>query len=374
MTHQIIRAIRGTVFGGVIAAFCQGVILSHAQDLALEQRYGKARCYASIQTLSFLKNSEYFGPFAEGETLGGFQLHPLISYQPTPYFTAQGGLFMRRYWADSQFASTLAPTFRVVFQSPWSQLLLGTLPEGSAHRLIRPLYHASQLLTAPPATGLAITWGTTSRFLHSWLDWRSLLHRARQQPEVLVGGLSAGQQLLDIHPFSFHLPLQLVVYHLGGQGIAVKSFSTWMGALGLQVTYHLPSSYFLRDIVCESYYVGNVYVKSANRPFRQGRGWLSQATLCFPPFCLQTSYWRGWDFSSENVGHPLYQSMRIVDSEAIYQERDRQLLLCQLSFKTVIGRSLAVGLHVDPYYDVRHRLLEQEAGLYIIYSPYFMLA
>jgi hypothetical protein len=353
----------------ILAIFC-GSLFTHGQVPA--QRHNQSnRLYGVIKTVSFLHNSEYFSPLIEGQTLGGFQVHPWIGYYATPYFVTQGGVFCRRYWGEKKFFSALAPTFCVLFFiRPSLHLTMGSLPTGNMHRLIAPFYNPTDVLTMSPPTGLDFSWKGETGFFHTWIDWRTLLDKQGQQPEELVAGLSTERRLGAGLPLQLHVPLQVLVYHQGGQGIVIKDFSLWMGTLGVCLSWQR-TEHIIKNITWGSYYVMNTYIKSVNRSFRNGTGWLFQLGGYTNFVSLQLAYWQANGFSSENVGTPLYQSMRLVEGKIVHQERSRKLMLLDIDCYFLFRRDLSFSLHIAPYYDIRHRLLEHAMGLCIHYTPLF---
>jgi hypothetical protein len=245
---------------------------------------------------------------------------------------------------------------------------VGTLPDGNVQRLIAPLYSATEQLISPPPTGFFFFRERTTRFICLWLDWRTLLDIATQRPEVFTAGLSIEQQVVRANPILVQVPLQTVVYHQGGQGIPIKSFSLWAGTLGIRFTWQ-PMNRFTSKVEWGNYYLMNAYQQPVKRFFKKGQGWLSQLSWYVHPFILQLAYWKGEGFSSENLGNPLYQSMRISNNQVVYQEKHRRLLLFHIGYIVGLRKDLSIGLHVNPYYDLIRRLVEHEAGLYVRYNP-----
>jgi hypothetical protein len=327
-----------------------------------------------IHTLSFIKNSEYFNPIVEGQTLAGYHLYPYIAYKTSENIITSFGFLAQRNWAELQLFSLIIPTFRLQYQQGATTFLIGNLCGGHFHRLIQPLYNVEKELTSGPETGVQVYYNSQRTFLDIWLHWITLLNKQNNIPEELVAGLSFEQILGHISTATIKVPLQVMLYHLGGQGIAVKDFSMWLCAIGGCVDFQLSENSFFKSISLNNYYITNRYVKKVLRPFKAGYAFFSQLSLYNHWLTLQGSYWNSHGFSSENLGHPLYQSITIINKQITYQEKHRHLLLLHIAFLYQVTNQLQLVLHIDPYYDISHHLLEHEAGLYITYSPCFKLS
>ena len=326
-----------------------------------------------LHSLSFIKNNEYFGPLGEGHTLAGYQLYPHFNYSSFPGITMKLGVFLQRNWVVRKLFSRLVPTFTLQYQRNVTTFLMGTLDGVHQHRLLQPLCDAERVISKTPETGLRIYHAGKRTFLDLWLQWLTLLDKSTQVPEELMAGFSCEQLVVDANPFTLQIPLQVVLYHLGGQGMPVKDFSLWVGALGGRISFQVSENRFFKKLSLETYYIANHYVKKVNRPFSTGHGFYGQITWYTSWLTLQASYWNVHGFSSENLGHPLYQSIKLVSKQVTYQEAHRHLTFLHASYTYHLTKELEVVLHIDPYYDINHHLLEHEAGLYVSYRPCFEL-
>jgi hypothetical protein len=326
-----------------------------------------------IHTLSFIKNNEYFNRIIEGHTIAGHHIHPYLKYTTPENITTSLGLFTQRNWAEPHFFSLVIPTFRLQYQRQATTLLIGNLHGGSFHRLIQPLYDIERSLINGPEAGLQLYYNHQHTFLDIWLHWITLLNKPNIIPEELVAGLSFEQVLGCISIAKVKLPLQIMLYHLGGQGMAVKDFSLWIGAIGGCIDFPLSENSFFNGISLNSYYIANRYIKEVARPFKTGYAFLGELALYNNWFTIQASYWNGYGFSSENLGDPLYQSVNITNKKITYQENHRHLILLNLCFQRQVTTNLKLALQINPYYDINHHMFEHEAGLYVTYSPYFKL-
>lgn len=328
-----------------------------------------------VHTHSFVKNNEYFGPLAEGHTLAGYQLHPYLKYisPSTPGITTRLGLFVQRDWATTKFLSRILPTFTLQYQQGVTSFLIGTLKDTYQHQLLPPLYNAERALMQGPETGFRVYHAGKHTNVTLWLYWLTLLDKPQHIPEEFIAGISCEQSLVETDSFIFRLPLQVSLYHLGGQGIQVKDYSLWVGALGGDMEFSLSKSKFFRTLELEAYYIANQYLKQPHRPFLTGYAFYGRVSCQTAWINLQASYWSAHGFSSENLGHPLYQSIQLANKQVTYQEKSRHLAFLHVNYTYSFNKVLELVLHIDPYYDINHHLLEHEVGVYIKYFPCFEL-
>ncbi len=357
--------------------FCQSLAL-YAQDLLSNNRspiiQAKSnQLFWGLHTLSFIHNQEYFGPIVEGHTLVGHHIHPYFRYYPLENLQIDLGVFMRRDWADRHFLAKKYPTFTIQHQDKGIAFLLGNSQWIATHRLIKPLYHIERFLLRGPEPGLQLQYIQPNTFIDIWLEWLALLCQESGEPEELSAGISLEQTLWRASWIRLALPLQLVLYHLGGQGIPTQDYTLWLGTVGASMTFPFGEQAWLREISWETYYVANQYVKKVWRPFRNGQAFYNKLAFKTDWLLIIGSYWQGNGFSSENLGDPLYQSIRLINKSIKHQEKLRQLALLEFNYTYQLAVGLNINLSVTPYYDFQNKLLEHAEGLYLTYNPLFRL-
>ncbi|MEM7055679.1 MAG: hypothetical protein AAF392_02240 [Bacteroidota bacterium] len=299
-----------------------------------------------INTLSFIKNTEYFNPLIQGHTLLGHQIHPYLSFYPATHLCIDLGVFTRRDWADTRFFSKAEPTFTFKYQNQGFAFLLGNIEGGIHHRLIVPLYEGERMLLSAPEPGLQLRYNQARTFLDSWLEWLTLLRKQDGTPEELAAGMSFDQILMQCQRVTLRLPIQVVLYHLGGQGIPIKDYSLLLGAIGGKLGVSVSEYRLLRSVCFENYYVASQYIKEVARPFRRGKAFYSTLTVKTAWIAITGSYWHGHGFSSENLGTPLYQSIAMLDKQVQHQEKIRQLFLLRLFCEFHLTDAISLGLHL----------------------------
>jgi len=343
-------------------------------NLELVERSSKdATLLFNCNTCSFIKNNEYFGPYLEGHTIAGYQLNPHLNYNTVAGIVTKLGVFVQQDWASTKFFAQVSPTFTLQYQSGVNTFLIGTLDGIDQHRLLSPLSASERMLTEMPETGFRIHHLSKTTFADLWLHWLTLLDKKKGIPEELIAGFSLEQVLVQIDNFTMQLPFQLLLYHQGGQGILIKDYSLLMGAIGNRIKFHIGANSIFRELSLALYYVMNQYIKKPHIPVKRGHGLYGEVICNTAWLIFKISYWNAYSFSSGKIGHPIYQTNYCRETKAQPKDLYRHLIFLHLIGTYHIANGLTLVLHIDPYYDLKHRLFEHEAGLYLNYNIAFKL-
>ena len=328
--------------------------------------------FLGFPILGFVDNSEYFNKIEIGRTLIGYQLNPYLYFYPLEGLQVDLGIFMQYDLGSSNFLSKIKPTFSLGYKKNNFYFLFGNYNWQDDHRFINPLYNRSHKLLEETPQGLAFKYETDIVFANIWIDWKRALNKSKNKPEYFVVGSSLYYHFISNHKITMSIPIQVLLYHLGGQGITTKCYSLVYGTIGIQKSLMLGLSW-LQKIMGEGYYILSNYTKEIGRPFKKGFGCYTSLTLATSWFSLIGSYWWGNGFSSENIGTPIYQSIRLSDGKVKHHEKIRSLLFLQINYPFSLAKKIKCQLYIEPYYDFRNKLLEHAAGFTITYRPCFQL-
>ena len=205
-----------------------------------------------------------------------------------------------------------------------------------------------------------------------WVDWSKLLSKEKQQPEAFRCYLHAACDYTHpTLPFKSKVPLQVMAYHVGGQGIAVKSFSLFCLAMGYQITC-TPTATWCQQVECASHLLLHKYdLKQTEKPFSSGWGSLQMLSITTSALGIAAQHWYGVGFSSENIGVPLYQSVKLNESGWQVYEKVRHLILISLHKAWSMGLYGNMKLAYTPYYEVRGQFWEHAFALTFSCLVYF---
>ncbi|RRB02381.1 hypothetical protein [Larkinella rosea] len=314
-----------------------------------------------FNSLGFAKNNEFFGPIADGYTLFGYQLNPRLAYQPAPNVVLEAGIYLKSDFGQERITQ-LAPTFTVKFRHKNWNYLFGTLEGSVSHKLIEPLYNFERLLRQRIENGLQINHQTTRTFFDFWISYLQNTLPGYTRQEHFWGGFSLERSLLHKPGFQLSIPVQLTVFHAGGQNIVspLPVRTALNAAASLSAKWQRRTSGFLRSARLDTYVVG--YSENAEKNYAGG-GFYPNLTVQFKPLTVLISYWRGTNYRAE-YGGDLYQSYtRRFNS--VYQEKNRQLVIVRLLKDISVSEGVSVTARFEPHYDLNNGKFEHSEGVYI---------
>ena len=338
------------------------------------QNEPSTKLLSTIYTKSFLSNTEYFNKISEGETIFGFHLIPSLSLLITESIGLDIGLIWRKNFGQIQPWHNISPSFSTFYKEGNNIFVIGIFNlQQYQPTFVAPLLDPNRLLRKPFMEGFHFKkWGNKS-YIAGWVDWLTLCSKQNKSPETFTAHLDLTYHCSNLQDCNrIEIPFQLTIYHLGGQGISVKDFSLFCGASGCTLSFTTSNCFFQR-INCSSYLLFNRYIKQIDRPSKKGWGQLHAIDLTIPLMEISVNYWYGSNFSSENIGSPLYQSIRIENNKVLYHESIRNLLFLSIYKNWAPRPNISIGVTCRPYYDFNNHLLEYGLYFNFSYSNHFPL-
>jgi hypothetical protein len=341
----------------------------------------KNKLYFNFKTLGYLRNNEYFNPITSGQTFFGYWLNPSFSYLASERIRLELGVFVQEDYGSSKYFSQLTPFFRFQYQKDSTTIIFGNLQSNLQHQLIEPIYAFERFITQNLENGLQIKHQKKWLDFDLWVDWQQSTQRGSTQQERIWGGLSNQFKLIRKPNFSLHIPLQISLLHLGGQGIQsfFPSTNSLNTSLGLKMIWPRASEKFIREISTESYWVYSHTPNLDTAQFRQTNtvfmreGNALFTTLNFKTRWFQTmfNWWYAYNFDSAQGGE-LYRSY--PSFEGGFEQKRRNLLFIRFLRDFKLFENTFLTLRFEPYYDFINRRIEHSQGFYITYRPNFYLA
>lgn len=112
--------------------------------------------------------------------------------------------------------------------------MLGTLYGKSAHGLVEPLYNDEMNISGDPETGVQVLYNPHWMDLDAWVNWQDFIFRDDKRQERFCFGLSTRfKPSRRKARFQWHIPLQLLMQHTGGEvntEAQDRSIKTWLNA------------------------------------------------------------------------------------------------------------------------------------------------
>lgn len=313
--------------------------------------------------LGFFKNDEYVSPLTKGRTLPGVRLEPSIGYQIGTSVRADVILNAMYYSGDvlehgDKFAGSIDVRLQYSPQStPDLHLVLGNYYGGLNHRLVEPMYAWERHLNDDSESGFQLLYKTESLFLDTWVNWRQYIEPGDSVPEILSFGLSSSVKLPSMKEgrLRFSLPLQLMIYHEGGQIDVSESKMIVAGnlATGICSEYSVGDG-TLKNIGFNLYALG-YYDKRPDpekRPYDKGWALYPTLQLDMSPFKASLGYWHSKKYFSF-MGNPLFNSFNVYEQEQALPTRD--LLVTKFFYSSQIDKRFTWGAHLETYTELNDK-------------------
>ncbi len=319
-----------------------------------------------IQNLNYLKNNEYSGPIADGYTLFGFQLNPQIGYQFSKHLSLEGGVFLNKDFGNKNFTH-IEPTFSLRYHKNDFKLVFGNIDGSLNHQLIEPVYNFEWVFTNRLENGLQFTLNKKYMDVDVWVDWLTMTYKNSSEQEKLLAGLNANAIKLTSKKWTFNMPIQATIYHIGGQLDTFNLGTT----TNINIVPGVVLKYTMQNKYLKSIYTDVRYAKRINNYYHSysikssGDGIL--ANLGFKA-AFETdfviSYWYCDNYYNEFGGF-LYSSKSSTVAYPYYSQRIRELLFFRATKTIKLDKHIFLTLRAEPYYDFRNKWWEYSFGFYI---------
>lgn len=308
--------------------------------------------YLSIHNFNFLRNYEFFNNIQDGYTLYGAQLEPQLVYYAHPKLSLSAGIHLRKDFGGKGIYRTY-PLFSIKYQSGHTSLINGVLEGNIHHRFIEPLFDFERKITNPVEYGTQVVINKPSLFLDAYVNWNNMIYKPSGEQEQIFAGGSSDITLKRTGRFKLSLPVQLIIFHQGGQIDTLdKPLKTFFnGAAGIKLNYITGG--FIRSVNTENYLVGfNDHSSTKQQAYSNGKGLFLNAGVESRLGSLILSYWNGDRFIS-SAGMPLYQSVSNKIAHEGYTEKQRQLIFIRYVYQRELVPHFYLDFRVEPVIDLK---------------------
>lgn len=334
----------------------------------------KNSLYLHLHTLGFARNNEYFNPVVGGETLFGYQWSTSLLYYPIDNLKIEAGIFLWKDFGTSEYTQ-ISPIFRLHYKKDSTSILFGNLRSNLAHRLTEPLYGFEQGIRRPLENGLQVIHHRPHWYADLWVDWLVRTFKGADFQEEIFGGLHLFADLIENDFFSLTLPLQLTVYHRGGQDINVnRPFTNLFNVnTGMRAEWKSQETAFVKSIAFEPGLVfSSESLDDSVSVSRQGKALYLNLYTKTKWVDLLLSFWSANEFNSF-AGGEIYRSLTVREAPEGKNQPFRRLLFFRLLKDFRINEDFSISARFEPVYDFELQKLETSAGLYFHYRPRFLL-
>ena len=332
--------------------------------------------HLSVHNFNYMRNYEYFNKIQDGYTLFGAQLEPQLLYYAHPQLTVSAGVHLRKDFGGRGIYRTF-PLFSVKYQKHNTTLINGVLEGSIHHRMIEPVFDFEKRITEPVEYGTQFIIKNKSFFLDTFINWKRMIYKPSPDQEQILGGASADLTVIKNSNLSLTMPLQLTVFHQGGQiDIINEPLQTLVNsAIGLKLK--VPLKGFVHALRSENYYVQyNDLSFSDDQAFSNGGGWFLNNGIDTRYGSLMGTYWDANGFISSQ-GMPIYQSVSQHINYTGYTQANRRLLMVRYSYQKKLLPNLYLDLRFEPIMDLNKprgkKKIEFSNSSFLVYKQEFRL-
>lgn len=312
--------------------------------------------------VGFLKNDEYFGDYAEGYTLIGYQLNPTLHYYLTDSITLEAGAQCVYYGGEEHFADVY-PLVRATWQATkrW-RLTVGTLRGHTYHDLHEAMWDPERQLTDKPEVGVQIEYEGTRLSGETWLNWQQFIRHGDTIPEKFTYGFALDWKINE----SLSLPFRTIISHIGGQ---ISNFEERMQTLmNSSLLLRYSKRVALRTEVyvnAEAHYF-HTMVGSVVRPFADGYAVHPRVGVLSRWLEADLGFWHSSDYYAL-YGNPIFASISNYKSDVYNAERN--ILTANLNFNFMKRDLLRLSFGGSLYQDLDAGQTEYTYNIMMVLTP-----
>lgn len=290
-----------------------------------------ARLALRVDASQFFQDNEYFGLHAEGYTLPGLYLRPVVEWHVTPLVTLEAGAHWLHFWGARNYPSAQSldvwqresDTATAAHVLPWVRAEMAWKRERAEwrvvmgnlrpHKLPMPLYNPERLYAADPEAGVQMMMDAKHFDLDVWVDWREYIWQRSSRQERFTAGVSS-QWATSFGKWGLLVPLHVIGQHVGGQGLAEHKpvQNHFNGAIGLMG--QLRGENF--ELTGGCYAMGYTQKNAPDIPYKRGWGLYpvvnGKCALWGSELGMDAGYWHGHGFVPL-LGSVLFSNVAYVD-------------------------------------------------------------
>lgn len=320
-----------------------------------------------MDNLSFFRDNEYSSSLTRGYSLPGLWVQPKLSYVPLSRIKLELGIHALIYngankypsyvfhdiatWKGGQYqkGAHVLPWVRAQAQFKHLAIVLGDIYGGQQHGLADALWNAETNLSQDPEMGFQLLWDRPRLHGDTWVNWQSYIYEEDTHQEAFTVG-SAWRVLPGDTTKSvrWHLPVQLVIQHRGGEqdmtDLGVQTISN--AFLGAGMTWKA-SRPVLTSLGCEAGILAAYQQSGSLWPFDTGLAYSATARMVlWNSLHVRAGWFSAPDHFVSLYGHPFFSTVSIRDHQSYEGVQSAWL---HADYHYTFARDYVVGAGVEVY-------------------------
>jgi len=326
-----------------------------------------------LESTSFLKNNEYFSDFTKGFTGIGLFIKPTIEYYLTDKTKINTGVYLLKYSGIDKFSQSI-PIVTIEQKLVKNlDLVIGSIYGTLNHELKEPLYRFDRYYQDNVEYGIQLLYNSSNIKSDFWINWERFIFKNDPFQEVFETGSVTDFKILSSGKFETHIPLQMVIFHKGGQidSSPDNEIILFNGMSGLRFDYKNAKSILSFEPSFFWYEnAGTEEPEDNHRLFEPGMGMYLNLKYKNKFLSSSVGYWSADKFIAPK-GEYLFMS--ISEKYSHVYEPNRKLLTAKLGLEHNISESIKIMLRSDGYYDINKSDFSFSYGLYFLIDESFFV-
>lgn len=365
-----------TVFVVIIIFFS---LRMFAQDMAgLNESYQKIDTSRiknldfRIESLGFFLNNEYMGKIVDGYTWPGAWVRPKLVYTFSEKLKMEAGAHLLRYHSRDNFTIS-RPWFSAQYKmSDQLSVIFGNLNQNGNHGLLKQMWEPERIMTDAPEEGIQFLYESKYLNIQNWMSWEQFILRGDPFQEHFTFGLSADGQVYSNSNMVVSVPLQLMVYHRGGEidSSPLGVVTHYNYATGLKLGFDIGRE-FIKKLNFNTYWLG-YNCPDGPEPFVYKNGHALSLVLAADTKWGNFSfdYWNAYQFASP-FGKKIYFSAS--DKDLAFSEDDRSMIAFNYTLKQQVVKDVHFAFQGEALYDLLTSKFSFGFGYYLLINHDFFL-
>lgn len=325
-----------------------------------------------LESMSFFHNTEYMGDIVDGYTWTGAWIRPKLSYTFSEKLKLDVGGHFLRYHSRDDF-TVVRPWFSAQYQMfDKMKVVFGNLNVNKNQGLVKQLWEPERIMTDAPREGVQFLYESKYFELQNWMGWEQFILRGDPYQEHFTFGLSGRAQIFPNSGLKIHIPLQVLVYHMGGEidSSPLGVITDLNYATGLETQFNVGDG-FLKDIDLNLHWIG-YDCPDGPAPYGYKRGHGYSVTVAgdtrLGKFSLD--YWNAYQFIAP-YGKRIYMS--ISDRDIALSQTDRSQVAFNYMMKQRIMKDIEFAFQGEALYDFLTTRFSFAFGYYLVINQDFLL-
>lgn len=325
-----------------------------------------------FENLSFFDNTEYMGDIVDGYTWTGAWIRPKLGYTFNDKLKVEfGGHFLRYHDRDDY--TVVRPWLTAEFQmfKPL-KVIFGNLDENNNHGLVKQLWEPERILTDPPREGIQFQLKTKYFEADNWMSWEQFILPGDPYQEHMTFGFTSRGQIYSNSVTTVKIPLQLLVYHMGGEidssPLPVVTHLNY--GTGLETNFNFGEQ-FVKSVDLNALWIA-YQCPDGPAPYPYDKGYGYSVTLAGDTRLGRISfdYWNGYQFVAP-YGKKMYWS--VSDRDPALSQQDRSQIAMNYMLRQHIMKDIEFAFIGEAYWDFLTQRFSFGFGYYLVINADFLL-